>query len=512
MDIFISYSKKDHDQAYKLVDDLTKAGFDVWIDRSLEVGDEWEAMIETQLQQAQDVIVILSENSLNSRWVQHEGSMAYALKKNILPIAINEIKPEELPIWAGKIQYQKFFDVERPLVLQNLINKLTPVNHLRKLLIKQHEIYIQTKVLPSQEFLRSVEYALKECPVQSMELASFLFLAALKNELHIDFWVDLALRNGVDIFSALNEHLEESEFHFRKSAIQALRIAATPERADIFLRFLEDPYPQVRKEAIRAMWKFPELRSKLLDMLIYERYIPSGSFKMGMDEIPALEDSGRPLTEFDKQGFSEYPAHDVFTDAYFIDAYPVTNQDYLRFLMDTKPEALKTGKFISEIKGREQVAVTNLDWDEAYEYARWAGKRLPTEAEWEKAARGPQAFLFPWGNYFDIAKAHTLESRVRVLKSVDSYCPLGDSPFGVASMVGNVWEWISDWYHDNYYRSEKSFENPVGPRQGNQKVLRGGSYKETVQNANAYRRIGCLPTRKGTDIGFRCAFVVGDVQ
>ena len=510
MDIFISYSKKDHAQAYRLADDLTAAGFDVWIDRSLEVGDDWEEMIEHHLQQAQDVIVILSKNSLASNWVLHEGSMAHALKKNLLPILIDAIDSRDLPIWARKIQHQKIIEAEYAAALQGLIGRLTPVNHLRKLLAKQHEIFLQTGVLPSLEFLQNIEPALKEYSTLNTELASLLFLAAIKNELHVGFWVELALQNGVDIISILNDHLEESEFRFRRSVVQALRLVVAPEQADILLRFLADPYTQVRVEAIRSMWQFPEMQPKIVKGLIFERYIPSGTFKMGMDEIPVLEESGRPLTDFDRQGFAEYPAHIVFADAYFMDAYPVTNLEYKRFLMDAKPKAIKTEKFLSEMNGSEKAAVTNLDWDEACEYARWAGKRLPTEAEWEKAARGTEAFLFPWGNHFDASNAHTQECGVRNLQSVDSYSPQGDSIFGVGGMVGNIWEWVNDWYQDDYYRSQGSFENPLGPMSGDQKVLRGGSHNENIQNANTYRRIGRSPARKGADIGFRCAFDLGD--
>ncbi len=512
MDIFVSYSKKDRQQAYRIVDDLLAAGFEIWIDRSLEIGDKWEETVEQELQAATDVIIILSQNSLKSKWVMHESSMAYALKKNLFPVLIEAIEVEDLPIWASKIQFQQFYGVDYQQAMQNLIHRLSPVDQLRKLLLKRYEIFTRTQVLPSAEFMKSIQSLLMERPIQDAKITSLLMLAALKNNIEGDFWVNLAVQNQVDIFTLISKHLQDTDFRTRKTTINALRMASTLEQSDLFLNFLGDPYPQVRKEAIQALWKYPEVRSKLLESLVFERYIPAGAFRMGIDEIPFSDDHGRPMTEFDKLGFAEYPAHDVFTDGYFMDTYPVTNIDYLRFLMDTNPAAAKTEKFSSEISGREYISVTNVSWDDACEYARWAGKRLPTEAEWEKAARGPQLFLFPWGNRFDASKAHTEESGIKSLQAVTSYSPQGHSPYDVACLCGNVWEWVIDWYQEDYYRTGGLSENPVGPPEGKYKVLRGGSHKEIVQNANSYRRIGQLPSRLRADIGFRGVFAEGDLK
>jgi hypothetical protein len=106
--IFISYSKKDREFAWKLADDLAKAGHDVWIDRSLQVGEEWEQTIEKQLAEADEVIVVLSRIAITSKWVQHEGSIAYGLKKRMYPVLIEEVSVDDLPIWMSKFQYHNF--------------------------------------------------------------------------------------------------------------------------------------------------------------------------------------------------------------------------------------------------------------------------------------------------------------------------------------------------------------------------------------------------------------------
>ena len=138
--IFISYSKKDRDFAWKLADDLGDAGHKVWIDRSLQVGEDWEQTIEKQLAEADEVIVVLSKNAIASKWVQHEGSIAYGLKKRIYPVLIEELPPEDLPIWMNKFQYHSFINVEYETSFDKLNAVLTPKNPIQDLLDrKQYE-------------------------------------------------------------------------------------------------------------------------------------------------------------------------------------------------------------------------------------------------------------------------------------------------------------------------------------------------------------------------------------
>ena len=127
--IFISYSKKDSNFALKLADDLISAGHKVWIDRSLQVGEDWADTIEDNLVKAVGVIVILSSNSIVSDWVQHEGSMAYILKKPMYPLLINDLLPDSLPIWAGKFQYHSFVNVEYQAAFDSLVSALAPVKN-----------------------------------------------------------------------------------------------------------------------------------------------------------------------------------------------------------------------------------------------------------------------------------------------------------------------------------------------------------------------------------------------
>lgn len=157
--IFISYSKKDKDFAWKLADDLVNAGHKVWIDRSLQVGEDWEQAIEKKLEGADEVIVILSSNSIASKWVQHEGSIAYGLKKQMYPVLIEELPVEELPLWMSKFQYHSFINVDYEPAFEALNAVLTPPNPIQDLLDQQVSAYRQTGSLMGAAILQVVEEA-----------------------------------------------------------------------------------------------------------------------------------------------------------------------------------------------------------------------------------------------------------------------------------------------------------------------------------------------------------------
>ncbi len=157
--IFISYSKKDSNFALKLADDLSAAGHKVWIDRSLRVGQDWVETIETNLEQAKEIIVVLSANSMASKWVQHEGSIAYGLKKPMYPVLIEALPDDEMPLWAAKFQYHSFLDVEYEQAFKALNDVLTPPNPIQELLNQGVYAYRETGDLIGESILAVIEEA-----------------------------------------------------------------------------------------------------------------------------------------------------------------------------------------------------------------------------------------------------------------------------------------------------------------------------------------------------------------
>jgi iron(II)-dependent oxidoreductase len=227
--------------------------------------------------------------------------------------------------------------------------------------------------------------------------------------------------------------------------------------------------------------------------------VPAGSFLMGSD--PRKDRAAGP---------QEQPQHEVYLDPFRIDRFEVSNVEYLRFVLGTGAD---WPKFWRENPFPEKAAlhpVINVSWHEADAFCRWAGKRLPTEAEWEKAARGGDGRIFPWGNepagWIKSNIAHPGSKRgfkYPPLANINRY-DKGASPYGVYQMAGNVSEWVSDWFDPEYYRHGHD-KNPQGPTTGELKVFRGGSWNEDPEVARSAGRNGGLPDRESYLTGFRCA-------
>ncbi len=258
-----------------------------------------------------------------------------------------------------------------------------------------------------------------------------------------------------------------------------------------------------------------------------EILISPGAFIMGTDIEPFY---GSTLAQSRYAKLDEAPIRVVFLDPYLIDCYPVTNAEYGEFVQATghsPPIHWEKGKFPPE---SANLPVVYVSWDDASAYAQWAGKQLPTEAEWEKAARGADGRIYPWGNEFDsqLADAGEVEEGAGPVSDADGShrrtpaeppttaqllvgysTPVGTcaalaSPYGVHEVAGNVWEWTSDWYHPyngnpnrnrNYWKKHK--------------VLRGGSWLEVRdQTAKQYfrcaNRLHTTPQYTANNIGFRC--------
>lgn len=230
--------------------------------------------------------------------------------------------------------------------------------------------------------------------------------------------------------------------------------------------------------------------------------IPSGSFTMGSND-------GLP---------SERPEHSVTLDSYAIDQYEVSLQLYRRFLQEAQHDAPPTWDDEAAETVGDRPAV-GMSWSDATAYCAWAGKRLPTEAEWEKAARGTDGRRYPWGHmqpFVDIAnynrgvwvsEAITLVGVAGGVEGMSVRHGLkagGRSPYGLHHMAGNAAEWVADWYDREYYGKSPE-KNPTGPASGEKRVLRGGSWADLPAALRVSARFSAEPDFQDRTIGFRCA-------
>ena len=235
--------------------------------------------------------------------------------------------------------------------------------------------------------------------------------------------------------------------------------------------------------------------------------VPAGSFPRGAES-----------EEFDEQ-----PVRMIYTDPYLIDKYEVTVAQWAEYQNAT---GYQIGEWnLQNTKGRQNHPITFINWYEAAAFCEWAGKRLPTEAEWERAARCDDGRKYPWGDGLDSFRSNYFQSGDPFeagLGTILNTTPVGyydgslrgeyqtrdnSSPFGAYDMVGNVWEWTKDWYHSSYYTNGPD-RNPQGVELSNVKAVHGGSYATDASHIRPTYRARDDPNLKGPDIGFRCAMSV----
>jgi formylglycine-generating enzyme required for sulfatase activity len=273
-----------------------------------------------------------------------------------------------------------------------------------------------------------------------------------------------------------------------------------------------------------------------------QMYIPAGEFLMGSTSAD-IDLVMKGCSMCSRYWFeNEMPQHRVYLDAFWIDKTEVTNAMFAEFAAATGYETVaeKTGAGIilnelsrdwkmvkganwmhprgpiTDIYGLDDHPVVHMSYDDARAYCEWAGRRLPTEAEWEKAARGTDGRTYPWGNQAPAGNLLNFADRNAYVQAasngeddgypftapVGSY-PDGASPYGVLDMAGNVWERVADWYGDAYYANSPA-RNPTGPSSGEYGMIRGGSWSRAAWYLRTSVRLRYPRENRSSGLGFRC--------
>jgi formylglycine-generating enzyme required for sulfatase activity len=245
---------------------------------------------------------------------------------------------------------------------------------------------------------------------------------------------------------------------------------------------------------------------------IRQVWVPAGCFLMGSDpeKDPDAYDDEQPQREV------------CITRGFWLDQFPVTNDAYRAFI---DADGYKTERFWSpdgwqwvirnkKTRPRDYEDFTDpnqprvgVTWYEVDAYARWRGGCLPTESEWEYAARGPESLIYPWGDVWDSSRANTRESGIGKTTPVEQY-EGGKSWVNAYDLAGNVWEWVADWWDENYYKTNPPKNNPTGPASGEERCLRGGSWGIIPLFSRAACRTGLRPVGEFNDFGFRVVYSV----
>ena len=360
------------------------------------------------------------------------------------------------------------------------------VNRASDLLRRELSNYQKLGLLMDHDGLEVVSEA-REVLSLSIEELELIFRSALAAGYEMGYWLEKARGSGLAVEGILRDQLGSAVPNIRANVAKVLgELVLSPALEATILRhnreawlkgLLKDDYPNVRVAARESLLKIgteqalTALRSNPpSDMVL----IPARNFLMGDEK------------------------HSVHVDAFYIDKYPVTNAEYAKFVEATghppPPNWEEKGSTYPPDMANHPVVFVN--WFDAQDYAAWAGKRLLTETEWEKAARGTDGRVYPWGDWFDKAMCNASEAGIGGTTPVGKYSPFGDSPYRVCDMAGNVWEWTAtDWTSGS-----------------SSKVQRGGSFVNRGSYARcAYRYLG-VPEPRNPNVGFRCGMSMEDSE
>ncbi len=473
--IFISYSRRDMDFVERLAQDLSDNGYEVWYDLTkIEGGDRWAQEIQKGINQSQIFVIVVTSTSLKSEWVEKEYIFASQRGLKIVPLLREHC---ELPIWLLNIQYVDIIGINYERNYYQILEAFE--NYGRR------KGDVKTRPLSAKP---SIEKYLPYIGIFLAVLALALLLLIPSSP------ISIVSPTPTYTYTPTNTATptQTATFTITPTATFTPTASITPSQT---------PSPTATlAEGEATPTPTPTLAPEITDLSGAEMVLVEGGvFLMGSD-------SG---------GGDEIPAHIANLNTFYIDKYEVTNEDYRACVADSGCELPKNTRYYIQPNHPDH-PVVYVTWEMANAYCEWRDARLPTEAEWEKAARGTNSFNYPWGTLFQRNALNYCEQNCEyswadplgndgytMTAPVGSY-EYGISPYGAYDMAGNVAEWVFDWYADDYYRNSDR-DNPSGPESGLYRVLRGGSWYNKALDVQTFNRSSLRPNVGYNYTGFRCA-------
>ena len=516
-EVFISYSTKDKPAADAVCTALEKSSIPCWIaPRDIPPGVEWvEAIVDAQ-DNSKAFIVILSRHSNVSIQVENEVAGASGARIPILPIFIEEIELSK-PL-KYYLRRWHWLDASVPPLEQHLPGLVETVQKLlarkpEELPEQSAETRLPEQPAPpttSQPEIESVPAPAAQplLPSRKRSARGWSMPGVVKRAVVLIRlpirWRSARMWIGGGVLLILLVILGVvfgGKWLFPAAAVSPEATPGLPTATTSLPALVKTTPTNPSPSASTAVPMVTAIQSPACSAAgqtwtspvdgMQMVCVPPGEFTMGLKKADP----------------KEYLVHSVDLDAYWIDRTEVTNDMYAQCVAAggcTQPYGSSSTTRPSYY-GNELYAnypVIRVTWFKAAAYCQWAGKRLPSEAEWEKAARGTDERIYPWGEGIDCTRGNYDKCTSGDTTVVGSY-PAGASPYGAMDMAGNVSEWVNDWYGEGYY-SQSPAKNPTGPTSGTDRVNRGGSWSDSEGQVSSVFRLRHIPGSYTTQVGFRC--------
>lgn len=512
---FLSYSRANKDFAVRLARELKAEGFPVWLDQlDIPPGSRWDVEVEKALVDCDIFMVIITQASSASENVLDEIGYAIDTGKRMLPVLLEKTN---VPLRLRRFQYVDFTDKNfeegvqsakdllRGLIEQPTLPRINPPDDSQERSSREQAAKARAeearmreaaagREMPEKQSAKSMKAEPQPVTVRSGSKLIGFFGVGVLVLLVAGFALSRVIGGGNSSEEATEPPVPTTESIQSTTAAPLVPITSDESPTPTAEEPTATPEPTETLPPTELATDTPSgpLQELTDGMGVEMVLVPEGDFTMGSD---------RGLVD-------EQPLHVVYLDSFYIDKYEVTNKLYGVCVEAGECDPPWQTYFFAESPNRiyfgnsqyDNYPVVYVDWNMARAYCSWRGARLPSEAEWEKAARGEDERTYPWGSDLDCQKAN-YQNCVNRTSEVGIF-EEGKSPYGVYDMTGNVWEWVADWYSENYY-SISPRNNPVGPITGQSKVLRGGAWPRF--DVSAFHRSNFAPSYNTFDIGFRCA-------